>query len=169
MSFSENQALPTKTPISEKRAKELWSTKAKFALAGTVVAAILGGTGIAYKTIPQIHTAINSIVGHGETHVPLTFNNNAEKINYGDNNIQRIAPEEADRQDLLTPKFDQQTNTITTMSPFVIPEGTTATQDKSAYEVRGIPHNEPREIIPAGTQIVIPKGMHYRLRGGSER
>lgn len=166
MSFREGQTLDTKASTSEKRGKKPWSTKAKFALAGTVLATILGGTGIAYETIPQAHTAINSIFGHGEVHVPPTFDNNAKKINYGDNNIQRITVEEANNQDLLTPKFDEATKTITTMSPFVIPEGTTASQDKSAYEVRGIPHSEPREIIPAGTQIVIPKGMHYRLRGG---
>jgi hypothetical protein len=110
---------------------------------------------------------IQRLLGLKEATVPPTFDNNAERIRVGDNNITRITPEEANEQGLLTPTFDEETKTLTMISPFVIPQGSTASLDTSTYEVRGIKHNEPRETIPAGTQIVLPEGMHYRLVGGN--
>lgn len=152
----------TPQPKRKKEGQRL-STRAKMFLASSAIAAILGGGYASYETIPQVNTAINKIIGQEE--IPPTFDNNIVKQKIGNNNIKRVTPEEANKQDLLTPKFREKT--LTLISPFILPQDSSASLDKSPYEVRGINHNEPRFIVPAGTEIVLPKGMHYILIAGN--
>ena len=124
----------------------------------------LGGAVI--ETVPQLREAVHRSIGLRGGEVPSTFESNAEKITIGNNNLTRITPEKAEREGLLIPQFNPDTKVFTLPFLFIPLEGTTTTLDRSEYEVRTIKHSEPRITVPAGTGVIIPEGMHYRLIGG---
>ncbi|MDO8688164.1 MAG: hypothetical protein Q7K41_06215 [Dehalococcoidales bacterium] len=113
--------------------------------------------------------------------VPSTFDSKAAKQPIGENNIKRITKEEAEKQDLLTPKItvDPAAKTITistlfTTSPANEPILST-TLDKT-YHAPGeisLRPDDPRNSfgsehfeVPANFPIILPKGMHYALVTG---
>ncbi|MBN2239073.1 MAG: hypothetical protein JW712_04815 [Dehalococcoidales bacterium] len=131
-----------------------------------IILGLVAGGYIAYQhdMIPGIHQNIES-----------SFDSNKTVQRIGPENMKIITPQEAEQQDLLTPKVtvDKEANTITLETLFVTttsdkaPLNTTLIKDRF-YKRRNLTSEDmqskwDQEVyeVPANFPIVLPKDMHY--------
>lgn len=105
--------------------------------------------------------------------VPSTFDNNPESAKFGENNIRKITPQEAEKENLLEPKVridETGTVIVTTLIPGILPSIIPDIDLKTKVvspRGKGIDYMPPfvnkTFSMPEGFQLTIPKGAHYAL------
>lgn len=98
-----------------------------------------------------------------------TFDSNAEKTKFGENNVVKITTEEAESKKLLEPTIridDTNTVVVTTLLPGLFPPTIPDTQISSEKHNKNDEFTaltEKQFIMPEDFHLTIPKGMHYAL------
>jgi hypothetical protein len=155
--------------------------KIRIALAGLVALGVIeiAGAVIIDQTNKQTKSGIYRIIEDIRWPLTLTenllnlkvsdtFDNNAGKTSFGENNIVIIGTEEAEAKDLLEPKIriDSSGNAvITTLLPGIFPESIPDTKlnVENHAEKEQTPYTHAYFIMPEGYKLTLPKGTHYAL------
>lgn len=190
-----NMAIKAETGVgasgkeTQKGKKPLLGTKARLALATLIVYA--GGAIIneQFNDMPfSPHSVIVSDaiwpwnlgksavedlqrVFNKEAVVPSTFDNKAGKATFGENNITRITPQEAQAKSLLEPKVtvdNKGTVIVTTLLPGIFPLVITPTEINSELSGKSsAPLAEKFFPTPKDFTLPIPKNAYYLMFRGS--
>lgn len=152
------------------KATELLKKLARSKLVRTLmVIATLGGSGTAaYKTFPAFENAVNSgarAIGFnvGETPVPSTFDNSLDEGVFGKNNLISL-PLDKIQEKYPTPIAETQ-NSLTVLSPFQLPEASSATFSRSLSEflpTKELHEQAQRDGIKDMVKIGLPKGTKIK-------
>lgn len=99
---------------------------------------------------------------------PETFNNNAKKTTFGENNVTKTTTDQAIANNLLEPKIkvdEAGTVTVTTLLPGLFPSTIPDTQISSESHTDRESSLYVRKdfIMPEGYQLTFPKGTYYAL------
>jgi hypothetical protein len=124
--------------------------------------------GVIYRVIEDIKWPITLTENLLILKVPDTFNNNAEKTKFGENNVTKITVEEAEAKDLLEPKIRIDSSgkaVITTLLPglFTASVPDTELNVENHAEKEQTPYTHAYFIMPEGYRLTLPKGTHYVL------